>query len=62
MFTAIIYITAVVLLGIYFLKDKAKTKQALLKAWKSFENILPQFIVVLILIGIMLAVLSPETV
>lgn len=43
-------------------KDKQKTKQALLKAWKAFENILPQFLSVLILIGIMLAVLKPETI
>ncbi len=33
---------------------------ALKKAWKAFENILPQFLSILIIIGIMLAVLSPE--
>ena len=33
---------------------------ALKKAWKSFENILPQFLTVLIIIGIALAILTPE--
>lgn len=33
---------------------------ALKKAFKSFENILPQFLSVLIIIGIALAILSPE--
>ncbi len=35
---------------------------ALKKAWKSFENILPQFLSILIIIGIMLAALSPDTI
>jgi uncharacterized membrane protein YraQ (UPF0718 family) len=43
-------------------KDKQKTKLALLKAWKSFENILPQFLGVLVLIGIMLAYLDTGTI
>jgi uncharacterized membrane protein YraQ (UPF0718 family) len=44
------------------MKDKGKTKMALKKAWKSFENILPQFLAILIIIGITLAVLSQETI
>ena len=43
-----------------FFKSKKKTKMALKKAWKSFENILPQFLSVLIVIGIMLAILTPQ--
>lgn len=62
MFTIILYVLATILLIISFVKDKKKTKIALKKAWKSFENILPQFIVILILIGIMLAIISPETI
>ena len=62
MFTIILYILAVGLLILSFLKDKKKTKMALKKAWKSFENILPQFLSILIIIGIMLAVLSPATI
>ncbi|NLD49061.1 MAG: permease [Clostridiaceae bacterium] len=62
MFTIILYILAVLLLSLSFIKDRNKTKMALKKAWKSFENILPQFLSILIIIGIMLAVLSPETI
>jgi uncharacterized membrane protein YraQ (UPF0718 family) len=61
-FTIIIYIIAAVLLFLSFLKDKRKTKLALKKAWKAFENILPIFIVVLIIIGITLALLNTETI
>ena len=43
-----------------FFKSKEKTKMALKKAWRSFENILPQFLSVLIVIGIMLAILTPQ--
>ena len=32
---------------------------AVKKAWKSFENILPQFLSVLVIIGLALAILSP---
>jgi hypothetical protein len=45
-----------------FLADRQKTKKALLKAWKAFENILPQFLSVLIIIGLALAVLTPEAI
>lgn len=62
MFTAILYVLAAGLLLLSFLKDRKKTKMALKKAWKSFENILPQFLSILIIIGIMLSVLSPETI
>ena len=32
-------------------KDRKKTKAALMKAWKSLENILPQLLTVLLIIG-----------
>lgn len=60
MFTTILYITAAVLLCISFLRDRAKTGKALLKAWRTFENILPQFLVVLLLIGMTLAIMDDE--
>ena len=62
MFTKIIYVLAIILLGVSFTKDKKKTKMALKKAWKSFENMLPQFLAILIIIGVMLSVLTPETI
>ena len=62
MFTYILYAITAVLLLLSFLKDKNKTRMSLKKAWKAFENILPQFLSILIIIGIMLAVLSPEVI
>ena len=62
MFNYILYLLAGTLLLLSFLKDRKKTKMALKKAWKAFENILPQFLSILIIIGIMLAILSPETI
>ena len=58
----IFYGLAITLLILSFLKDKKKTKMALKKAWKAFENILPEFLVVIILVGFLLAVLNPETI
>jgi len=62
MFTTIMYMLAVSLTIVSFLKDKKKTNMALKKAWKAFENILPQFLAIVIFIGIMLAVLDPKTI
>jgi uncharacterized membrane protein YraQ (UPF0718 family) len=59
-FTKILYILTAILLILSFTKDRGKTKMALKKAMKSFENILPQFLAILIIIGIMLSVLSPK--
>lgn len=62
MFTYIIYGLAVIGLSVSFFKDRQKTKMALTKAWKSFENILPQFLAILVIIGIIFAILSPSTI
>ncbi len=62
MSTAALYLITALLLLCSFRKDRRKTRQALKKAWKSFENILPQFLSILVLIGIMLAVLDRETI
>jgi len=62
MFTYIIYGLAVIGLSVSFFKDKQKTSLALTKAWKSFENILPQFLAILVIIGIIFAILSPSTI
>ncbi|MCR4442003.1 MAG: permease [Peptococcaceae bacterium] len=62
MFTAFLYAAAAVFLVWSYARDSKKTKTALIKAWKAFANILPDFAVVLALIGIMLTYLSPETI
>ncbi|MDC7245104.1 MAG: permease [Sphaerochaetaceae bacterium] len=56
----VLYGATAILLGISFMKDKSKTRKALHKAWKSFENILPQFLVVLIFVAVLLTVMDSE--
>lgn len=55
-----LYAITITLLIISYFKDTNKTKAAIRKAWKSFENILPEFLVVILLVGILIAVLNPE--
>lgn len=62
MFTVLMYIVTFGFLVLSFIKDKEKSFLALKKAWKSLENILPQFLSILVIIVIMLAVLSPEVI
>lgn len=58
--TITLYIITFVALIASVIKSKKKTILALKKAWKAFENILPQFLSILIIIGFMLAILTPE--
>lgn len=62
MSTAALYLMTFLLLALSFSKDRKKTVQALEKAWKSFEGILPQFLSILILVGLMLAVLDESVI
>jgi uncharacterized membrane protein YraQ (UPF0718 family) len=61
-FTYVFYGAAGLLLLLSLLKDRKKTKAALFKAWKAFENILPQFLAILFIAGILLAFLTPDTI
>ena len=54
------YILTFALLTASYLKDKNKTKKALKKAWKAFENILPEFLVVILFVGFIIAAMDPE--
>ena len=58
----ILYGITILLLVISFYKNKKKTKMALKKAWKAFENILPEFLGVIMLVGVLLAVLNPQVI
>jgi len=62
LFTYILYAAAIIGLIISYNKSRKKTKMALKKALKSFENILPQMLFVLLIIGIMLSVLDSATI
>jgi len=59
MSAVVFYALALVALAVSFIADRNKTAQAVKKAWKAFENILPEFLVVVLLIGLLLAVLNP---
>lgn len=50
-----LFIVVIVLLVISYVRDKKKTKMALKKAWKSFENLLPQLLGIIMLVGLLLA-------
>jgi len=60
--TYALYLIMIIFLVGSFRKDKTKTRMALKKAWKAFENILPQFLGVLVLTGIVVAALDAETI
>lgn len=62
MFTLFLYTLAIAALAASYVRDKKKTRMALKKAWKSFENILPQFLSILIVIGLSLAFLDTEAI
>ena len=55
-----LYLVTAFLLGLSWFKDRGKTGKALKKAWRAFENILPEFLVVILVVGILLALADPE--
>ncbi|MBC7341908.1 MAG: permease [Clostridia bacterium] len=59
-FTLTLYFLATGCWLLSLARDRQKTKKAMRLAWKSFSNILPDFSVVLALIGIMLTFLAPS--
>ena len=62
MFTYLLYGAAGGALLLSFFKDRGKTAQALQKAWRSVENILPQLLALLVLVGMVLSVLDAGTI
>jgi len=61
-FTYVLYIAAAGCLLASFLKDRGKTRTALRKGWKAFEGILPQFLGVIILTGVLMAMFDAATI
>ncbi len=62
LFEIFLYLLAIIILTISFLRDRNKTKIALLRSWKAFLNILPALAGVFALIGLVLALLPPDLV
>lgn len=61
-FTGSLYGVAAILLGVSFAKDRNKTAQSLKRAWSMFINVLPQFIAILLLAGLLLAIVTPAVI
>ncbi len=57
-----LYIITLLLLGLSYFKDRDKTKKALKKGLEAFKNILPQFLGIIVLTGILLANFNQETI
>lgn len=60
MSTFVLYGITLILVVISFFKDKKKTKMSLRKAWKAFENILPEFLTVILMVAVLLTILKPD--
>jgi uncharacterized membrane protein YraQ (UPF0718 family) len=62
MYTIIIYGLTAVLLLLSAIADRQRTARALLRAWRVFATILPEFLTVIIITGLILAALRPEAI
>lgn len=58
----LLYVITGLCLIVSIYRDRGKTKMALKKAWKSFANILPQFIGIVLFVGILLAFFDEEVI
>lgn len=58
----ILYGITAILLFWSWRRDRKKSIAALKKGWKAFENLLPQFLPIILLIGLGLAILEPSTI
>lgn len=58
----ILYALAGSLLLLSYMKNKEKTWRACKKGWKGFNGILPQFLAILMLVGLLLAFTDQETI
>jgi uncharacterized membrane protein YraQ (UPF0718 family) len=56
----ILYTIATIYLGISFIKDKNKTKVALISSWKMFRNVLPDLLAIMLFVGLALSLLTPS--
>jgi uncharacterized membrane protein YraQ (UPF0718 family) len=62
LFTIAFYAIAVAALIASFIADRPKTRAALAKAWKAFRGILPEFVAVIVIAGIILSFLNAQTI
>lgn len=60
--TIILYTIALLLLLISLIKDTKKTKKAVKKGWIAFMKIMPILIPLFIIVGVLLSVITPDTI
>lgn len=60
MFTVVLYIAAAASVVLSLCKDKERTKKGLKKSYIALSNIMPQFLSIILAVGIMLSILGPE--
>ncbi|MCF7942204.1 MAG: permease [Spirochaetia bacterium] len=58
----ILYIVTILMLILSYRRDAGRTKKALQKSWNAFSAILPQFLVVILLVGVMLTLMDADTI
>lgn len=56
----VLYGGTAILFVLSYKKDRQKSIKALKKAWKAFENILPQFLVVILIVSLLLSLLDHD--
>ncbi|WP_105617707.1 permease [Vallitalea okinawensis] len=56
----IMYVLAIILLIISFIKDRSKTKKAIKKGWMAFKKIVPVLVPLFLIVGIVLTVVTPD--
>ncbi|WP_121551188.1 permease [Mesotoga sp. BH458_6_3_2_1] len=61
-YSIVIYFITGLLLVLSLIASQKKTILALKKAWRSFEGILPELIAILLFVGLLIALLNPETI
>ena len=62
MYSVGLYIATAVLLVVSFAANRKKTVSAIRKAWKSFERILLELMAIMLFVGLLIALLDPETI
>ena len=60
--TLLIYAVATIFFAVSLIKDRKKTKAAVLKAIRALAGILPQMLAVVIIIALVLAIFDPEAI
>lgn len=56
----IFYFISFILLGVSFIRDRKKTEKALIKAYKSFMNLIPALLPMVLFVGLLLTFVTPE--